>query len=304
MAWFKKRKSADAADSGPKIAEGLWLKCPVCREMIFRKDFERHGKVCPKCDYHFPISVDERIHLLLDDKSFTEWEKDLQPKDILEFKDTHSYADRLKRSQQKTGRSDAIVIGEGSINGHPINLSIFDFSFMGGSMGTVVGEKILITAEASRTTRTPLIIISTSGGARMQEGMFSLMQMAKTAAAIGRLNDAGVPFISVLTDPTFGGVTASFAMLGDIIIAEPKALIGFAGPRVIEQTIKQRLPKGFQRAEFLLERGMIDMVVPRRNIKAILTTLLDFFQPDETPSQIDEGALSRVLKTTHDQPRD
>jgi acetyl-CoA carboxylase carboxyl transferase subunit beta len=221
--------------------------------------------------------VDERIGLLLDAESFTEWEKDLQPRDILGFKDTQPYTDRLKRSQAKTGRADAIVIGEGRINGHHINLSVFDFSFMGGSMGTVVGEKILITAEASRETRTPLIIISTSGGARMQEGMFSLMQMAKTAAAIGRLSDTGVPFISVLTDPTFGGVTASFAMLGDIIIAEPKALIGFAGPRVIEQTIKQRLPKGFQRAEFLLEHGMIDMIVPRRDMKATLTTLLAFF---------------------------
>ena len=245
--------------------------------MIFRKEFERNGKICPKCEYHFPISVDERLSLLLDDGSFTEWEKGLQPRDILGFKDTEPYTDRLKRSQQKTGRTDAIVIGEGCINGHKTNLSVFDFSFMGGSMGTVVGEKILITAEASRETRTPLIIISTSGGARMQEGMFSLMQMAKTAAAVGRLSDAGVPFISILTDPTFGGVTASFAMLGDIIIAEPKALIGFAGPRVIEQTIKQRLPKGFQRAEFLLEHGMIDMIVPRRNMKKTLTTLLEFF---------------------------
>lgn len=277
MAWFKRRRSADDADAGPKISEGLWLKCPVCREMIFRKEFERNGKICPKCEYHFPISVDERLSLLLDDGSFTEWEQDLQPRDILGFKDTQPYTNRLKRSQEKTGRTDAIAIGEGRINGHRINLSIFDFSFMGGSMGTVVGEKILITAEASRETRTPLIIISTSGGARMQEGIFSLMQMAKTSAAIGRLGDAGVPFISVLTDPTFGGVTASFAMLGDIVIAEPKALIGFAGPRVIEQTIKQRLPKGFQRAEFLLEHGMIDMIVPRRDMKTTLTTLLEFF---------------------------
>ena len=277
MAWFKKRRSEDDADAGPKISEGLWLKCPVCREMIFRKEFERNGKLCPKCDYHFPISVDERLRLLLDDGSFTEWEQDLRPRDILGFKDTQPYTDRLNRSQEKTGRTDAIAIGDGRINGHRINLSIFDFSFMGGSMGTVVGEKILITAEASRETRTPLIIISTSGGARMQEGIFSLMQMAKTSAAIGRLGNAGVPFISVLTDPTFGGVTASFAMLGDIIIAEPKALIGFAGPRVIEQTIKQRLPKGFQRAEFLLEHGMIDMIVPRRDMKQTLTTLLEFF---------------------------
>jgi acetyl-CoA carboxylase carboxyl transferase subunit beta len=248
--------------------------------------------------------VDERISLLLDDESFTEWSKELQPTDILGFKDTHPYTDRLKRSQQKTSRSDAIVVGEGSINEYRVNLSIFDFSFMGGSMGTVVGEKILITAEASCATRTPLIIISTSGGARMQEGIFSLMQMAKTAAAIGRLNDMGVPFISVLTDPTFGGVTASFAMLGDIIIAEPKALIGFAGPRVIEQTIKQRLPKGFQRAEFLLERGMIDMIVPRRNMKATLTTLLGFFQTDRTPSQVGEDALNSILKTIPKRSKD
>ena len=277
MTWFKKRKNSDDAVTGPKITEGLWLKCPVCRETIFRKEFERNGKICLKCEYHFPISVEERIDLLLDGGSFTEWAKNLHPRDILEFNDTQPYTDRLKRSQQKTGRVDAIVIGNGLINGHQVNMSVFDFSFMGGSMGTVVGEKIAMAAEASCTTRTPLITISTSGGARMQEGIFSLMQMAKTAAAIGRLDDAGVPFISVLTDPTFGGVTASFAMLGDIIIAEPKALIGFAGPRVIEQTIKQRLPEGFQRAEFLLEHGMIDMIVPRRDMKETLTTLLEYF---------------------------
>ncbi len=277
MAWFKKQRDSEDTDAGPKISEGLWLKCPVCREMIFRKEFERNGKLCPKCEYHFPISVDERIMLLLDDGRFTEWEAGLEPKDILGFQDTEPYTDRLIRSQEKTGRKDAIAIGTGHISGHPVNMAIFDFSFMGGSMGTVVGEKITVAAEASHSSQTPLIIVSTSGGARMQEGIFSLMQMAKTSAAIGRLNQAGVPFISVLTDPTFGGVTASFAMLGDVIIAEPKALIGFAGPRVIEQTIKQRLPKGFQRAEFLLEHGMIDMVVPRRVMKRTLTSLLEFF---------------------------
>ncbi len=278
MAWFKKRKHTDDTETGPKIAEGQWLKCPVCRDTIFRKEFERNGKICPKCDYHFPISVDERIALLVDKGSFTEWAADIHPTDILGFTDTQPYVDRLKRVQEKTGRSDAIVIGEGCIEDYPVNLSIFDFSFMGGSMGTVVGEKILIAAEASRATKTPLIIVSTSGGARMQEGMFSLMQMAKTSAAIGRLGESGVPFISVLTDPTFGGVTASFAMLGDVIIAEPKALIGFAGPRVIEQTIKQKLPKGFQRAEFLLEHGMIDMIVPRCEMRAVLANLLTFFK--------------------------
>ena len=317
MAWFKKRRSTADAGAGPNISEGLWLKCVVCGETIFRKELERNGKVCPKCEYHFPISVDERVSLLVDDDSFTEWEKDLQPRDILGFTDTEPYTDRLKRSQEKTGRADAIVIGQGHINRHRVNMSIFDFSFMGGSMGMVVGEKIVITAEASLETRTPLIIISTSGGARMQEGIFSLMQMAKTSAALARLGDAGVPFISILTDPTFGGVTASFAMLGDIIMAEPKALIGFAGPRVIEQTIKQRLPKGFQRAEFLLEHGMIDMVVPRQEMKSTLTTLLEFFQiseVDELQPRIGRGnikdsqrvkrAQTASLQTIPTRPRD
>ncbi len=278
MAWFKKEKAQETESrKRPKSAEGMWLKCNHCREIVYRKEVDRNNNVCPKCDYHFPISVAERIEMLVDLGTFKEWDADLEPEDRLSFHDTRSYRDRLKGHQAKTGRKDAIVIGEGSINGRRLALGIFDFRFMGGSMGSVVGEKICRTADRALAGRTPFLLVTTSGGARMQEGMLSLMQMAKTAAAIAKLGEARVPFISLLTDPTFGGVTASVAMLGDVIIAEPKALIGFAGPRVIEQTIKQQLPDEFQRAEFLLEHGMIDMIVERKHLKETLSTLLSHF---------------------------
>jgi acetyl-CoA carboxylase carboxyl transferase subunit beta len=278
MAWFKKGK-ADEADppKRSKVAEGMWLKCNHCREIVYRKEVDRNNKVCPKCDYHFPISVIERINLLVDLGTFKEWDADLEPQDPLQFQDTRSYKDRIKAQQDKTGRKDAMVIGQGAINGRKVALCVFDFGFMGGSMGSVVGEKICRAVDRALEGRMPVILVTASGGARMQEGILSLMQMAKTSAAVAKLGEAKLPFVSILADPTFGGVTASIAMLGDVIIAEPKALIGFAGPRVIEQTIKQQLPDQFQRAEFLLDHGMIDMIVERKQLKEAVSTLVGHF---------------------------
>lgn len=279
MAWFPKKKDKDGPDDegekrGKASAEGLWVKCNHCREIIYRKELERNLRVCPKCDYHFPITVDERIALLLDEGSFKEWDAELAPTDPLGFRDTLRYRERLKVAQEQTGRRDALVSGTGSIEGQAIALCVFHFGFMGGSMGAVVGERIARAAERAEGSRIALIVVTASGGARMQEGILSLMQMAKTSAAVGRLQRAGLPYISILTDPTYGGVSASVATLGDVILAEPKALIGFAGPRVIEQTIKQQLPPGFQRAEFLLEHGMIDRIVERKKMKTTLASLL------------------------------
>ena len=279
MAWFKKhRMPVPEAPKRPKVVEGLWLKCNHCRQIVYRKEVDRNNKVCPKCEYHFPISVTERITLLVDLGTFKEWDAGIEPKDPLVFTDTSSYRDRLKAQQEKTGRKDAIVIGEGTVNGRRIALGVLDFSFMGGSMGSVVGEKICLAVDRALVSRNPLVLVTASGGARMQEGILSLMQMAKTSAAVARLGEAGVPFVSILADPTFGGVTASVAMLADVIIAEPKALIGFAGPRVIEQTIKQQLPDEFQRAEFLLEHGIVDLIVERKRLKETLATVLSHFQ--------------------------
>jgi acetyl-CoA carboxylase carboxyl transferase subunit beta len=255
----------------------MWLKCNHCREIVYRKEVERNNKVCPKCDYHFPISVMERISLLVDLGTFKEWDAEFSPQDPLNFEDTKSYKDRVKAHQGKTGRKDAMVIGEGMMNGRRMVLCVFDFSFMGGSMGSVVGEKLCRAIDRALETRLPVILVTTSGGARMQEGILSLMQMAKASAAVAKLGEAKLPFICLLADPTFGGVTASVAMLGDVILAEPKALIGFAGPRVIEQTIKQQLPDQFQRAEFLLEHGMVDMIVERKQLKETLSTLVAHF---------------------------
>jgi acetyl-CoA carboxylase carboxyl transferase subunit beta len=278
MAWFKKQKTTELEPpKRSKVSEGMWLKCNNCREIVFRKEVERNNKVCPKCDYHFPISVLERITLLVDLGTFKEWDAELGPQDPLSFQDTKSYKDRVKAHQEKTGRKDAMVIGEGMMNGRRVVLCVFDFSFMGGSMGSVVGEKICRAIDRALEFKLPVILVTTSGGARMQEGILSLMQMAKTSAAVAKLGEARLPFICLLADPTFGGVTASVAMLGDVILAEPKALIGFAGPRVIEQTIKQQLPDQFQRAEFLLEHGMIDMIVERRQLKETLSTLVSHF---------------------------
>lgn len=274
MGWFKKAPATDSEKGKLNIVEGMWVKCPFCRAIVYRKEVDKNLKLCPKCDYHFPLSVAERIEMLLDPESFHEWETDLSPADPLTFVDTQPYVDRIKVSQEKTGRKDGMVIGEGQVKGKPLVVGIFDFRFMGGSMGSVVGEKICRAVDRALKSKHPFLLVATSGGARMQEGTLSLMQMAKTAAAVARLHEARLPFLSLLTDPTFGGVTASVAMLGDIILAEPKALIGFAGPRVIEQTIKQRLPDGFQRAEFLLEHGMIDSIVPRPRLHETIHTLL------------------------------
>jgi acetyl-CoA carboxylase carboxyl transferase subunit beta len=278
MAWFRHEKEAQDKDAKKiRVPEGLWVKCNNCREIIYKKELEKNAKVCPKCDYHFPISVEERINLILDEGSFKEWDSDLSPSDPLNFRDSIRYRDRLRAYQEKTGQKDVLVIGEGKLNHRPVTLGIFNFGFMAGSMGSVVGEKITRAIERTIELRYPFILITASGGARMQEGILALMQMAKTSAAVGRLRAERIPYISILTDPTFGGVTASFAMLGDIIMAEPKSLIGFAGPRVIEQTIKQQLPSGFQRAEFLLQHGMVDLIVGRKKLRETLSRILSFF---------------------------
>ena len=274
MGWFNKSSDTDSEKAKLNIVEGMWVKCPSCRGIVYSKEVDKIQKLCPKCEHHFPLSVQERITYLLDPESFHEWETDLAPADPLTFVDTQPYAQRLKVYQEKTGRKDAMVIGKGLIKESPLVIGIFDFRFMGGSMGSVVGEKICRAVDHALKLKYPFLLVATSGGARMQEGILSLMQMAKTATAVARLHEARLPFLSLLTDPTFGGVTASIAMLGDIILAEPKALIGFAGPRVIEQTIKQRLPDGFQRAEFLLEHGMIDLIVSRSRLRKEIHTLL------------------------------
>jgi acetyl-CoA carboxylase carboxyl transferase subunit beta len=255
--------------------ESLWVKCDDCGEMIYRKQWESLYKVCPKCGYHFRIGARERIEYLLDKGSFKERDKDLRPSDPLSFKDSIPYPERLKKASSTTGLTEAVITGEGKIEGEKVGIGVMDFGFMGGSMGSVVGEKITRLIEWAEKKGLPLIIVSSSGGARMQEGILSLMQMVKTSSALARFSKL---YISILTHPTTGGVTASFASLGDIIIAEPKSLIGFAGPRVIEKTIKQTLPEGFQQAEFLLEHGFVDMVVPRKRMKEVVAKLLKFFK--------------------------
>jgi len=258
------------------IPEGLWMRCPECGDMLYRKVVEEALDVCPKCDYHFRISARKRIEQLVDLGSFEEMFDDIEPADPLKFVDKKSYKDRLAGEQKKTGNSDAVVCGKGFIKGRPMMFAVMDPTFMMGSMGSVVGEKITQTIESAAEERLPLIIISCSGGARMQESTLSLMQMAKTSAALAKLDEAGGLFISLLADPTTGGVTASFAMLGDFIIAEPKALIGFAGPRTIWNTIKVELPEGFQRSEFLQEHGFIDFVVHRKDLRNEIARLVDF----------------------------
>jgi acetyl-CoA carboxylase carboxyl transferase subunit beta len=276
MAWFKKTKAPLAPVETKKVQmpEGIWTKCKNCNEIIYTKEIERNLNVCPKCDYHFRISARERIALILDEGSFVEHDAGMESVDFLDFKDSKKYKDRIKAAVKKAGGGDAVVCGDGAIDGLPVSMAVFDFGFMGGSMGSVVGEKITRAIERGLEKRAPVLIFSSSGGARMQESILSLMQMAKTSAALAKLKNAGIPYISVLTDPTTGGVTASFAMLGDINMAEPRALIGFAGPRVIEQTIRQKLPEGFQRSEYLLEHGMVDMIVRRQEMKERLSRIL------------------------------
>ena len=280
MAWFKKARKPIAASTAPsRVPEGLWVKCPDCDSTIYTKDLAESLSVCPKCSHHFRLSATERLKVLFDDEQWVEHDAGLQSNDPLNFTDTKPYGSRLTAGQKATGLRDAIVVGAGKIDGLPAVVAAMEYGFIGGSMGVVMGEKLVRAIEHAMDRRCGLIIVSCSGGARMMEGALSLMQMAKVSAGLARLDRAQLPFISVLTDPTTGGVTASFAMLGDINVAEPKALIGFAGPRIIEQTIRQKLPAGFQRSEFLLERGMLDLVVDRREMKATLARLLRFMGP-------------------------
>lgn len=265
---------AKKPDHKVKVPEGLWTKCVSCGETIYTKDIENNLNVCPKCNHHYRLSARQRLDLLLDEGTFSEFDAGMVSVDSLNFKDTKSYQDRIDAALAKGGSKDAIICGAGQVEGTPVEICVFDFSFMGGSMGSVVGEKITRGIERAIASRTPVIIISASGGARMQESILSLMQMAKTSAALAKLRELGLPFVSILTDPTTGGVTASFAMLGDVNMAEPKALIGFAGPRVIEQTIRQKLPAGFQRAEYLLDHGMVDVIVERSKMKQQLSSIL------------------------------
>lgn len=274
MAWFKKTKDT-RLDKKVKIPEGLWVKCESCKEIIYKKEIDKNLKVCPKCNYHFRIGARERLKLIVDEGSFVEFDANLVSLDPLNFNDKTSYKSRIKENQKKSGLKEAAISGDATIKGFPVSIVVMDFAFMGGSMGSVVGEKVSRAAERALEKKQPLVSIASSGGARMQEGIFSLMQMAKVSASIGKLRENGILYISILCDPTFGGVTASFASIGDIIIAEPKSLIGFAGPRVIEQTIKQPLPENFQRADFLLEHGLIDIIVDRKNLKDTLVKLFE-----------------------------
>ena len=276
MSWFSKEKSGIEKSNGKKVKvpEGMWIKCQGCSETVLSKDVEANLQVCPKCGHHYRISARKRLEALLDGGTWQEYDADVTSVDFLEFKDAKSYQERIDAALAKGGSKDAVICVEGAIESLPVQVSCFDFSFMGGSMGSVVGEKITRSIERGLQKKQPVIIISASGGARMQESILSLMQMAKTSAALAKLKSAGIPFISLLTDPTTGGVTASFAMLGDVNIAEPKALIGFAGPRVIEQTIRQKLPEGFQRAEYLLDHGMIDVIIPRTEMRQKLASIL------------------------------
>jgi acetyl-CoA carboxylase carboxyl transferase subunit beta len=278
MSWFKREKKSIDQATPPEErrvrTEGLWVKCESCRAIVFRKDLEENLLVCPKCQFHFKMNSKRRLALLLDGR-WTEHDAGMVSTDPLKFVDTKPYSKRIKDAQKKLGMNDAIITAEGQLNGRPVICCAMEFGFIGGSMGAVVGEKVTRAIEMAIATRQPLIVVSCSGGARMMEGTISLMQLAKVSAALARLDEAKLPYISVLTDPTTGGVTASFAMLGDLNIGEPGALIGFAGPRVIEQTIRQKLPEGFQRSEFLLEHGFLDAVVQRKDLKGFIANVLD-----------------------------
>ena len=279
MGWFDRDKApkGQVVDKKLSMPEGLWIKCTSCGEILYRKEVARSLNVCPNCNYHFRISALERIGLLVDEGSFEELFSDVVSANPLKFRDEKDYDERLAEACRKSAMKEAVICGQAKITGQIIVLAVMDFAFMGGSMGSAVGEKVTRAIERAIEQRVGLIIISASGGARMQEGLFSLMQMAKTTAALARLSEAGLLYISILTDPTTGGVTASYAMLGDVILAEPKALVGFAGPRVIEQTIRQKLPEGFQRSEYLLKHGMVDMIVERKHLRDTLALLLQWF---------------------------
>jgi acetyl-CoA carboxylase carboxyl transferase subunit beta len=286
MAWFKKTRkpiASQTAEKPSRVPEGLWVKCPGCTQLIYKKDLEASLNVCPKCAHHFRLGASERLAALFDEGRYEEHFPDLTSTDPLHFEDTKPYRDRLLKTRESTGLKDSVIVATGRLDGLDVVVAAMEYAFIGGSLGVVAGEKITRALELALARRVPAIIVSCSGGARMMEGALSLMQMAKVSAALARLDRAKVPFVSVLTDPTTGGVTASFAMLGDLNIAEPKALIGFAGPRVIEQTIRQTLPEGFQRSEFLLDHGMIDLVVDRRDLKASIARALRFMRATPAP---------------------
>jgi acetyl-CoA carboxylase carboxyl transferase subunit beta len=292
----KFRPVAPAAERpDQQIPDDLWVKCPGCDEVLYSKELGQNARVCPKCGYHFRLRARQRIFLLADDGSFRERERGIRPEDPLGFVDGNGpYDQKLTQTQAKSGETEALITGRATIGGHPVRLAVCDFEFLGASMGSVFGEKLARTAERCLATRTPLLTINASGGARMHEGLLSLMQMAKTIAALERLGRAGVPHLSLLTDPCYGGVPASFATVADVVLAEPGALIGFAGPRVIEQITKQKLPAGFQTAEFLLEHGMIDLIVPRAELRATLTTLLAHYaRAGEAARPVDVAATTR-----------
>jgi acetyl-CoA carboxylase carboxyl transferase subunit beta len=297
MAWFKKTRKPMAASARAKasrVPEGLWVKCPDCSQVIYNKDLTTNLNVCPKCAHHFRIGAAERLRTLFDEGVWVEYDRGLVSTDPLQFTDTKPYEHRLKASMASTGLKDAIIVGSGRIEGIETIVAAMEYAFIGGSMGVVVGEKITRAIERAVDQRVPVVIVCCSGGARMMEGALSLMQMAKVCGALARLDLARLPYISVLTDPTTGGVTASFAMLGDLNIAEPKALIGFAGPRVIEQTIRQKLPEGFQRSEFLLEKGMLDFVIDRREMKAVVANALRFMGARQTHPVLSESGRELV----------
>ena len=279
MAWFKKEKTPIVSVEDKRVkTEGLWTKCEACKQIIWKKDLAANFNVCPKCQFHFKVGARARLKMLFDDGVFFELDNELASNDPLEFSDTKPYRTRLREAEKNTGLKDAIITGDGKLGGQPVMIQAMEYRFIGGSMGAVVGEKIVLAIERCISRRCPLIIVAVSGGARMMEGAISLMQLAKISAGLARMDDAKLPFISVLTDPTTGGVTASFAMLGDLNVAEPGALIGFAGPRVIEQTIRQKLPPGFQRSEFLLEHGMLDAIVARKDLRQVLIQSLSFMK--------------------------
>jgi len=300
MAWFKKtRKPIKSNEKASRVPEGLWVKCPSCGRAIYNKELGENQQVCTKCGHHFRMSATERLKLLFDG-GWTEYDAGLRSLDPLQFTDTKPYKARLESSIKATGLNDAVIVASGTLDGVPVVIASMEYSFIGGSMGVVVGEKITRGAEIALETKAPFIIVSCSGGARMMEGALSLMQMAKISAALGRLDRAGLPYLSILTDPTTGGVTASFAMLGDLNIAEPKALIGFAGPRVIEQTIRQKLPAGFQRSEFLVEKGFLDLVIDRRELKPTIARSIRVMmglppsppRPQAPPAAADTGEVA------------
>ena len=294
ISWFEKLIPAGIraqnTEKKGSVPEGLWSQCPACNAVLYRADLERNNEVCPKCDHHMRVGGRKRLEFFLDEEGRQEIAENIAPIDILKFKDGKKYKDRISAAQKSTEEKDALIVIKGTVHGNPLVAAAFDFRFMGGSMGSVVGERFVQGVNAALSHGIPYVVFSSSGGARMQEALFSLMQMAKTSASLTKLSDAGLPFISVLTDPTMGGVSASFAMLGDVIIAEPKALIGFAGPRVIEQTVRETLPEGFQRSEFLLEKGAIDRIISRNELRAEISDMLAILKHHPRPASIDQVA--------------